>query len=187
MLRILPYMDDRGKLYILKTLHNLFQAPSQIDDAAFEQAVTIVATISETCTDVKSQQYSSATMHIMVREKLRGNVSSWKAVQKAVRVLFVVTNPLVEYFTRTITRYLLEQTRDIPLARELLYGLLEYGAQLKAPHAVNANCITLSVVMQKPHFDVFFDEMSSDKENSDTMLGQVLQFFLKSAESTQVR
>lgn len=96
---LLPYCDERGKLQIMKILHNFLLAPpSAMNNTAFETTVLISTLIAGETPDPVTFQHCSACFHIITREHIRGMRHLALNIIDSMSLLLVCPDPLTQFF-----------------------------------------------------------------------------------------
>ncbi len=99
---ILSYCDDKGRLLIVKILHNFLQFPltaAAMSLTSFETAVTMVAHIVCETYSETTLQYCAACFHIFTREKLRDQKHLSVLIIDSMTVLLKSSDPLTQFFS----------------------------------------------------------------------------------------
>ena len=97
---MLTHVDDKGKLLIIKIIHNFLQVPATstaMNTSSFETAVTMAAQIVHSTTLVSTLQYCAACFHIFTKERLREAMAI--IIIDAMSILLRSRDPLTQFFS----------------------------------------------------------------------------------------
>lgn len=99
---ILSYCDDKGRLLIIRILHNFLQAPvtaAAMSLTSFETSVGMVANIVCETSSPITLQYCAACFHIFTRDKIRDQKHLSVPIIDSMTLLLRSDDPLTQFFS----------------------------------------------------------------------------------------
>jgi len=147
---LLPYCDEKGRLIILKVMHNFLRKPSAFSNAHFEIAVTMINHVALSTTSVVNLQYCAACMQIFTKEKTRGMNHLAAHIVDAMVLLLQSSDPTIQFYVITTCGdiFFNHLCNDPVKVEQLIQHFIQQGSLVNDPQNIQALALALAKVCQ---------------------------------------
>jgi len=155
------HCEDKGKLLIMKILHNFLQSPLALSMNAFELSAMITYQIVMETNFVATIQYCTACFHIVTKEKLRGLKQLANCIIDAMSVVLKSSDAITQFFAISTAGNLFfhdlcEQENKV---NQLVTVFIENGSNIIDSAAKQALALALAKLSQEMKYLRVIDQL----------------------------
>ncbi len=182
--QLLPYCDNKNRLLVIKSLHNLLQG-NLLNIVMFEHAVSVAVDIIKSTDDEIVLQYAAACVHIFSKESYRNCAKLTLRVVDCLHKLFLCKNPFTQFFVSTTTATLFFSTMcpDRAKVEQLLVKFIDCGMNCTDLETTKVFTLTTARLLQDNSYMAVIEKFGLLK----ALLGRLIQVVQKYSQDTTIK